>query len=65
MLLLPSALAEKKIIEGSEFCDLYNKFSDDDKVQQREGVLKFFDMMNEVHHTLTKKLKVIFLIFLF
>lgn len=60
MLLLPSGLPEtKKIIEGSERCDLYDKFSNEDKIQQREGVLKFFEVMNKIRRTVTKKQKVI------
>lgn len=59
MLLLPSGLPEtKRIIEGSEHCDLYNKFSNEDKIQQREGVLKFFEVMNKIRRTGSKRQKV-------
>lgn len=65
MLLLPSGLPEtKKIIEGSEHCDLYDKFSPKDKMQQRKGVLKFFEVMNKIRRVPSDKHKVKQLFFL-
>lgn len=59
MLLLPSGLPEtKKIIEGSEHSDLYDKFSHKDKMQQRKGVLKFFEVMNKIRRVPSEKQKV-------
>lgn len=59
MLLLPSGLPEtKKIIEGNENCDLYDKFSHKDKMQQRKGVLKFFEVMNKIRRVPSEKQKV-------
>lgn len=59
MLLLPSGLQEtKKIIEGSQHCDLYEKFSNNDKIQQRADVLKFFEVMNKIRRTASKKQRI-------
>lgn len=59
MLLLPAGQPEtRKIIEGSERCDLYNKFSEEDKTQQKEGILKFLEVMNKVKRVSTRKPKI-------
>ncbi|KAG8178705.1 hypothetical protein JTE90_011631 [Oedothorax gibbosus] len=61
MLLLPAGQPEtRKIIEGSERCDLYNKFSEEDKTQQKEGILKFLEVMNKVKRVSNRKSKIKF-----
>ncbi|XP_054714786.1 GATOR complex protein Iml1-like [Uloborus diversus] len=59
MLLLPSAQPEtKKIIDGSEYCDLYNKFSNVDIIAQRDNFLKFIEVMNKLKRVASKKPKI-------
>ncbi|GFR17135.1 GATOR complex protein DEPDC5 [Trichonephila clavata] len=61
MLLLPAGQPEtRKIIEGSEKCDLYNAFSEEDKSQQKDGILKFLDVMNKIKRISSKKPKIKF-----
>ncbi|KFM77251.1 DEP domain-containing protein 5, partial [Stegodyphus mimosarum] len=58
MLLLPAVQPEtRKIIEGHETCDLYNKFSNEDKISQRENVLKFLEVMNKIRRVSSRKPK--------
>ncbi|CAL1272426.1 unnamed protein product [Larinioides sclopetarius] len=61
MLLLPAGQPEtRKIIDGNERCDLYHEFSDDDKTQQKVGILKFLEVMNKIKRTSSKKPKIKF-----
>ncbi|XP_042899782.1 GATOR complex protein Iml1 isoform X2 [Parasteatoda tepidariorum] len=58
MLLLPAGQPEtKKIIEGHERCDLYKKFSEEEKLIQRKNVLNLLEVMNKIRKIPSRKPK--------